>query len=324
MQGASPSGSHTLLRSFSRPWQGDPAVLILLVRGWKHSQVQHVAQGARSEACGRFRPRLRRVATGRRALTRPRGQSLRAGPAAPRPRFCELVCILSVVTCSARAFECPCSSRTDENPKQHVPLAEYAENLSSMVRYLRSAGVPGPRLVLIAPPPLCEAAWERECRLQGKRRRGCGRASRPRRGHGNEASVKRLRESRGPVEALSLGRRRPVPRGPGCARSRRRRARSRAGTLTSTRGCPPGFPAAGGAGRCRFAHFRLNVALSPPSLPCASLPPRRRLPCGLGGGGGSVLPRGGPHAAVPLPTPGLRLPAAPQGTLSPRCSSLYR
>lgn len=246
MQGASPSGSHTLLRSFSRPWQGDPAVLILLVRGWKHSQVQHVAQGARSEACGRFRPRLRRVATGRRALTRPRGQSLRAGPAAPRPRFCELVCILSVVTCSARAFECPCSSRTDENPKQHVPLAEYAENLSSMVRYLRSAGVPGPRLVLIAPPPLCEAAWERECRLQGKRRRGCGRASRP------------------------------------------RRARSRAGTLTSTRGCPPGFPAAGGAGRCRFAHFRLNVALSPPSLPCASLPPRRRLPCGLAGGGGGL------------------------------------
>ncbi|XP_040478755.1 isoamyl acetate-hydrolyzing esterase 1 homolog isoform X2 [Ursus americanus] len=59
------------------------------------------------------------------------------------------------------------SALKDENPKQHVPLAEYAENLSSMVRYLRSAGVPGPRLVLIAPPPLCEAAWERECRLQG-------------------------------------------------------------------------------------------------------------------------------------------------------------
>ncbi|XP_026374442.1 isoamyl acetate-hydrolyzing esterase 1 homolog isoform X1 [Ursus americanus] len=61
------------------------------------------------------------------------------------------------------------SALKDENPKQHVPLAEYAENLSSMVRYLRSAGVPGPRLVLIAPPPLCEAAWERECRLQGSK-----------------------------------------------------------------------------------------------------------------------------------------------------------
>ncbi|EFB27457.1 hypothetical protein PANDA_012400, partial [Ailuropoda melanoleuca] len=61
------------------------------------------------------------------------------------------------------------SALKDENPKQHVPLAEYAENLSSMVRYLRSAGVPGSRLVLIAPPPLCEDAWEQECRLQGSK-----------------------------------------------------------------------------------------------------------------------------------------------------------
>ncbi|XP_034515824.1 isoamyl acetate-hydrolyzing esterase 1 homolog isoform X3 [Ailuropoda melanoleuca] len=74
----------------------------------------------------------------------PQSAAWRAGPAAPCPRFYE-------------------------NPKQHVPLAEYAENLSSMVRYLRSAGVPGSRLVLIAPPPLCEDAWEQECRLQGSK-----------------------------------------------------------------------------------------------------------------------------------------------------------
>ncbi|XP_057598768.1 isoamyl acetate-hydrolyzing esterase 1 homolog isoform X3 [Hippopotamus amphibius kiboko] len=61
----------------------------------------------------------------------------------------------------------PRSSRTDENPKQHIPLEEYVANLRSMVGYLRSVGVPEGRLVLITPPPLCEAAWEQECLRQG-------------------------------------------------------------------------------------------------------------------------------------------------------------
>lgn len=61
------------------------------------------------------------------------------------------------------------SALKDENPKQHIPLAEYAANLKSMVWYLQRAGVPGSRVVLITPPPLWEAAWEQECLLQGCR-----------------------------------------------------------------------------------------------------------------------------------------------------------
>ncbi|XP_022369344.1 isoamyl acetate-hydrolyzing esterase 1 homolog isoform X1 [Enhydra lutris kenyoni] len=59
------------------------------------------------------------------------------------------------------------SALKDENPKQHVPLAEYAANLHTMVRQLSAAGVPASRVVLVTPPPLCEAAWEQECLLQG-------------------------------------------------------------------------------------------------------------------------------------------------------------
>ncbi|XP_064427904.1 isoamyl acetate-hydrolyzing esterase 1 homolog isoform X4 [Mirounga angustirostris] len=59
------------------------------------------------------------------------------------------------------------SALKDENPKQHIPLAEYVANLESMVGYLQEAGVPRSRVVLITPPPLCEAAWEQECLLQG-------------------------------------------------------------------------------------------------------------------------------------------------------------
>ncbi|GAB5570068.1 isoamyl acetate-hydrolyzing esterase 1 homolog [Prionailurus iriomotensis] len=58
------------------------------------------------------------------------------------------------------------SALKDENPKQHVPLDEYVANLKGMVRYLKSVDVPEHRIVLISPPPLCEAAWERECLAQ--------------------------------------------------------------------------------------------------------------------------------------------------------------
>ncbi|XP_069855232.1 isoamyl acetate-hydrolyzing esterase 1 homolog isoform X1 [Dipodomys merriami] len=59
------------------------------------------------------------------------------------------------------------SALREESPKQHVPLAEFAANLAGMVRVLASAGVPAERVVLVAPPPLWEPAWEKECAAQG-------------------------------------------------------------------------------------------------------------------------------------------------------------
>ncbi|EGW13807.1 Isoamyl acetate-hydrolyzing esterase 1-like [Cricetulus griseus] len=55
----------------------------------------------------------------------------------------------------------------DENPKQHVPLDEYSANLRAMVQYLRSVDILEERVILITPPPLGEAAWEKECILKG-------------------------------------------------------------------------------------------------------------------------------------------------------------
>ncbi|XP_049640496.1 isoamyl acetate-hydrolyzing esterase 1 homolog isoform X2 [Suncus etruscus] len=59
------------------------------------------------------------------------------------------------------------SALKEENPKQHIPVEEYIENLKSIVQYLNSVDVPKNRIILISPPPLCEAMWEKECRLQG-------------------------------------------------------------------------------------------------------------------------------------------------------------
>ncbi|KAM7334816.1 hypothetical protein ACRRTK_005293 [Alexandromys fortis] len=59
------------------------------------------------------------------------------------------------------------ASLKGENPKQHVPLDEYRANLRDMVQYLASAGIPQERVILITPPPLHEAAWEKECILKG-------------------------------------------------------------------------------------------------------------------------------------------------------------
>lgn len=55
------------------------------------------------------------------------------------------------------------------NPKQHVPLEEYAENLKSLVQYLKSVDITEDRIILITPPPLYEPAWEKECIAKGKR-----------------------------------------------------------------------------------------------------------------------------------------------------------
>ncbi|NP_001264658.1 isoamyl acetate-hydrolyzing esterase 1 homolog [Gallus gallus] len=59
------------------------------------------------------------------------------------------------------------SALKDVNPRQHVPLEEYAANLTSMVRYLKSIDITEDRIILITPPPLQESAWEKECLAKG-------------------------------------------------------------------------------------------------------------------------------------------------------------
>uniref|UniRef100_A0A8C6ZPT5 Isoamyl acetate-hydrolyzing esterase 1 homolog n=1 Tax=Nothoprocta perdicaria TaxID=30464 RepID=A0A8C6ZPT5_NOTPE len=59
------------------------------------------------------------------------------------------------------------SALKDLNPKQHVPLEEYAANLKSMVQYLKSVDITEDRIILITPPPLQESAWEKECLAKG-------------------------------------------------------------------------------------------------------------------------------------------------------------
>nr|XP_060643557.1 isoamyl acetate-hydrolyzing esterase 1 homolog isoform X1 [Anolis sagrei ordinatus] len=55
----------------------------------------------------------------------------------------------------------------DVNPKQHVPLEEYTSNLRSMVQYLKSVDIGEDKIILVTPPPLHEAAWEKECIAKG-------------------------------------------------------------------------------------------------------------------------------------------------------------
>uniref|UniRef100_A0A8C6B5R3 Isoamyl acetate-hydrolyzing esterase 1 homolog n=1 Tax=Monodon monoceros TaxID=40151 RepID=A0A8C6B5R3_MONMO len=59
------------------------------------------------------------------------------------------------------------SALKGENPKQRIPLEEYAANLTSTVQHLQSVGVPESRLIRTTPlPPLCEAAQRQEgCKL---------------------------------------------------------------------------------------------------------------------------------------------------------------
>ncbi|KAJ7414444.1 isoamyl acetate-hydrolyzing esterase 1 [Willisornis vidua] len=55
------------------------------------------------------------------------------------------------------------SALKELNPKQHVPLEEYASNLKSMIQYLKSVDITEDRIILITPPPLQESAWEKAC-----------------------------------------------------------------------------------------------------------------------------------------------------------------
>uniref|UniRef100_A0A8B9GA45 Isoamyl acetate-hydrolyzing esterase 1 homolog n=1 Tax=Amazona collaria TaxID=241587 RepID=A0A8B9GA45_9PSIT len=59
------------------------------------------------------------------------------------------------------------SALKDLNPKQHVPLEEYAANLKSMIQYLKSVDITEDRIILVTPPPLQESAWEKECFAKG-------------------------------------------------------------------------------------------------------------------------------------------------------------
>ncbi|XP_051880430.1 isoamyl acetate-hydrolyzing esterase 1 homolog isoform X2 [Pristis pectinata] len=61
----------------------------------------------------------------------------------------------------------------DVNPVQHIPLAEYAENLKHIIQYLKSIGICEEKVVMIAPPPLDESAWEKACIAKGNKLDRC-------------------------------------------------------------------------------------------------------------------------------------------------------
>uniref|UniRef100_A0A8C5PYM8 Isoamyl acetate-hydrolyzing esterase 1 homolog n=1 Tax=Leptobrachium leishanense TaxID=445787 RepID=A0A8C5PYM8_9ANUR len=59
------------------------------------------------------------------------------------------------------------SSLKEENPQQHVPLEEYADNIRCMIQYLKSISISGDKIILITPPPLHEPDWEKQCHSKG-------------------------------------------------------------------------------------------------------------------------------------------------------------
>ncbi|EMP42013.1 Isoamyl acetate-hydrolyzing esterase 1 like protein [Chelonia mydas] len=59
------------------------------------------------------------------------------------------------------------STLKDVNSDQHIPLKEYADNLKSMIQYLKSIDITEDKIILITPPPLYEPAWEKECIAKG-------------------------------------------------------------------------------------------------------------------------------------------------------------
>ncbi|XP_067099577.1 isoamyl acetate-hydrolyzing esterase 1 homolog [Osmerus mordax] len=71
---------------------------------------------------------------------------------------------IAAVTIFFGANDC---ALADKNPKQHVPLQEYSDNLKEIARHLVSVGVTADKVIFITPPPLNEAAWQKECELAG-------------------------------------------------------------------------------------------------------------------------------------------------------------
>ncbi|XP_028809981.1 isoamyl acetate-hydrolyzing esterase 1 homolog isoform X2 [Denticeps clupeoides] len=71
---------------------------------------------------------------------------------------------IAAVTVFFGANDC---SLEDKNPQQHISIQEYRENLKEITQYLASVGVSNDKVIFITPPPLHEAAWEKECVLKG-------------------------------------------------------------------------------------------------------------------------------------------------------------
>nr|XP_056712640.1 isoamyl acetate-hydrolyzing esterase 1 homolog [Euleptes europaea] len=61
------------------------------------------------------------------------------------------------------------SALKDLNPKQHVPLDEYADNLKSMIQHLKSVDIAEDKIILVTPPPLHETGWGKECIAKGEK-----------------------------------------------------------------------------------------------------------------------------------------------------------
>ena len=55
------------------------------------------------------------------------------------------------------------------NALQHVPIDEYATNLSDMCSYLNTVGVNNSSILLVTQPPVCDADWEKSIGLTGER-----------------------------------------------------------------------------------------------------------------------------------------------------------
>lgn len=55
------------------------------------------------------------------------------------------------------------------NQLQHVPIDQYITNLSDMCTYLNKVGVDNSSILLVTPPPVCDADWEKASGLKGDR-----------------------------------------------------------------------------------------------------------------------------------------------------------
>ncbi|KAK0059383.1 isoamyl acetate-hydrolyzing esterase 1 [Biomphalaria pfeifferi] len=54
------------------------------------------------------------------------------------------------------------------NPRQHVPLAEFEQNLKNIVTFAMSQGISREKIILISPPAFNAEAWSKVCLERGK------------------------------------------------------------------------------------------------------------------------------------------------------------
>lgn len=60
------------------------------------------------------------------------------------------------------------STEPDLNPRQHVPLEEYKENLKDIINFAMSQGISREKIILISPPAFHADAWAVICKQRGK------------------------------------------------------------------------------------------------------------------------------------------------------------